>query len=300
MAVQFSFAPNRSYFVIGSLYPYAWSDNTLPARLLRLIENRGDPLALDTPYDVAFPMEPDTFCISWKATSGKEYYEEDYLGPQYARLADYIRSVGTKGERTARTVFGPGASYFSTSPSGYSWQNLPLALEVDIQADLQTRRPTTVALGVQGSYVVLYDDGTVKFDLHDLYHMLESCLLDGEETARRTGITYVALNPFVAGEYYAVYGDGSTAWNLPPAWSSDVIAVSGGNAGSNTAAGSAKGSTPASSAPRPAPVKNESDLDKALEMLKRAKDEIDWRKTLNDLNLGLGVLVNIENVVNGV
>jgi hypothetical protein len=34
------------------------------------------------------------------------------------------------------------------------------------------------------------------------------------------------LNPFLAGEYYAVYGDGSTSWSLPTAWSPDVTAVS--------------------------------------------------------------------------
>jgi hypothetical protein len=34
------------------------------------------------------------------------------------------------------------------------------------------------------------------------------------------------LNPFVAGEYYAVYGDNSTTWNLPTAWNEDVTGVS--------------------------------------------------------------------------
>ncbi|KAJ7800711.1 hypothetical protein B0H14DRAFT_2898479 [Mycena olivaceomarginata] len=37
---------------------------------------------------------------------------------------------------------------------------------------------------------------------------------------------YIALNPFVAGEFYAVYGDGSASWNFPTAWSADVTAVS--------------------------------------------------------------------------
>jgi hypothetical protein len=41
-------------------------------------------------------------------------------------------------------------------------------------------------------------------------------------------LQYVALNPFIAGEYYAVYGDGSVSWNFPTAWSEDVSTISRG------------------------------------------------------------------------
>ncbi|KAJ7494014.1 hypothetical protein FB451DRAFT_1164882 [Mycena latifolia] len=205
----------------------------MPAGLLHLLQDRTHPQAVDTPYDVAFPMEPETYAVCWRTTSGEDWYEAQLppdacLGPDYARLARFIRDVAAAGRHTSRTVFGPGASYFSTAPSGYSWQNLPPGLEDDMYNCMKLRRPSTVALGVQGSYVVVYDDGIVTFDLRSQYPLVEALLRDGAEISRRRGVTYIALNPFVPGEYYAVYGDGSAAWNLPTDWSADVGTISRG------------------------------------------------------------------------
>jgi hypothetical protein len=41
-------------------------------------------------------------------------------------------------------------------------------------------------------------------------------------------LQYVALNPFIAGEYYAVYGDGNVSWNFPTAWTEEVSTISWG------------------------------------------------------------------------
>ncbi|KAJ7459277.1 hypothetical protein FB451DRAFT_1563683 [Mycena latifolia] len=225
MAPQFSFGPNSSYFLIGS-GRIAGSDNTLPADLLRVVEDRQHQLAMNAPYDIAFPMEPDSYFGCWQTTRGTLWYEDEHLGPNYARLLAFIRNVAEKGGLTARTVFGPGASYFSTSPRGFSWQNLPPELEDEIQNSLQCRRPTTVALGVEKSYVALYDDGSISLELRGQYPLVEALLYDTAERSRRRNIIYIALNPFVAGEYYAVYGDGSARWNLPPAWEADVSSIS--------------------------------------------------------------------------
>ncbi|KAJ6511231.1 hypothetical protein DFH09DRAFT_1288589 [Mycena vulgaris] len=225
MDCQFSFGPNRSYFCsTGSAF--AWSDNSLPAGLAQLLENKNHPQAMDTPYDVAFPLEPGMYAMCWKTTSGEDWYEDGCMGPQYSRLALFIKNVATTGGRTSRTVFGPAASYFSISLTGYSWQNLPPALEEDIHNCGRLRWPSTVTLGVQGSYVVLYSDGTVTFDLRAQYPLVESLIRNTQEASRRHGLMYIALNPFTAGEYYVVYGDGGAAWNFPIAWSEDVTSIS--------------------------------------------------------------------------
>ncbi|KAJ6563287.1 hypothetical protein DFH09DRAFT_1158889 [Mycena vulgaris] len=181
---------------------------------------------MDTPYDVAFPLEPGMYATCWKTTSGEDWYENGCMGPQYSRLALFIKNVATTGGRTSRTVFGPDASYFSISARGYSGQNLPPTLEDDIHKCSRLRWPTTVALGVQGSYVVLYSDGTVTFDLRGQYPLVESLIRNTQEASRRHGLMYIALNPFTAGEYYVVYGDGGAAWNFPVAWSEDVTSIS--------------------------------------------------------------------------
>ncbi|KAF8181909.1 hypothetical protein K438DRAFT_1840629 [Mycena galopus ATCC 62051] len=225
MNCQFSFGPNRSYFCsAGSVF--AWSQNSLPPKLAALLQGSAHPQALDTPYDVAFPMEPGMFVMCWRTKSGQDWYEDGSLGPAYARLARFVQSVATTGAHTTRTVFGPNASFFSMSPSGFCWQNLPFHLEDNIHACIKIRRPTCVGLGAQGSYIVMYNDGKIAFDLRGLYPLVESMLRNTQEAARRRGIMYVALNPFTAGEFYAVYGDGSASWNFPTAWTTDVTAIS--------------------------------------------------------------------------
>ncbi|KAJ7202191.1 hypothetical protein C8J57DRAFT_1486104 [Mycena rebaudengoi] len=132
---------------------------------------------------------PAGYLMCWKAKRGEKCYEDGSLGPSYAWLARFIKAVVTNGGYT-RTVFGPNASFFSTSSSGFCWQNLPPGLEDYIQSCNKLRRPVYVALGLEGTYI------------------------------------YCALNPFVAGEYYAVYGDGGSTWCLHPTWIEDVKTMS--------------------------------------------------------------------------
>ncbi|KAJ7206312.1 hypothetical protein GGX14DRAFT_643336 [Mycena pura] len=112
------------------------------------------------------------------------------------------------------------------SDRGYCWQNLPPALEDDLQASLRVRRPISVALGVQGAFVVVYSDGTISFNLRDLYPVVEGMLSNTQEAAWKGGIVYVALNPHMPAEFYVVYGDGSASWSLPTEWARDVTTVS--------------------------------------------------------------------------
>ncbi|KAJ6562570.1 hypothetical protein B0H19DRAFT_1375615 [Mycena capillaripes] len=200
---QFSFGPNRSYFcnVDDAI---AYSENLLPtgleALLTEIYTDDKNPRDLKIPYDVAFPMEDGLYTTFW-LTGDSEWYKDANLSPNYAKLRAFIDHVTATGEHITRTVFGLGFSYFSTSAKG-------------------------VALGVQGSYVVLYDDATVTSELHGLYPLVEALLCNTDEISRRRGIMYLALSPFVAGEYYAVYGDFSTSWNLPTAWIEDITSVS--------------------------------------------------------------------------
>jgi hypothetical protein len=127
------------------------------------------------------------------------------LGPSYARLARFIKAVVTNGGHT-RTVFGPNASFFSTSSSGFCWQNLPPGLEDNIQSCNKLRRPVYVALGVEGTYIVMYSDGTMVFDLCGQYPLLQTIIM--EKAPRKRGlmvsIVFAALNHPPA-EHHPVY-----------------------------------------------------------------------------------------------
>ncbi|KAJ7146042.1 hypothetical protein C8R44DRAFT_756431 [Mycena epipterygia] len=146
-------------------------------------------------------------------------YEADYLGPHYAKLGTFMKSS------TARTVFGPYHSYFSTSETGLSWQNLGATLETAIMDRLKLGRPETVALGVRGAYVVLYDDSTLQHNLQEMYPTLQPLLDNAEERTKRNSITYVALSPYNAGHFFVAFGDGTAQFNLPPVMHADVKTV---------------------------------------------------------------------------
>src|ERR1700761_5299985 len=103
---------------------------------------------------------------------------DTHLGDTYSRLARFMPRVCAGGAPMARTTFGPGASYFSSASGGFSWQNLPGALEEGITACMRTRHPTAVALGVEGTYVVVYSDGHLAYDLGGAYPLLEALIKD--------------------------------------------------------------------------------------------------------------------------
>ncbi|KAF8172787.1 hypothetical protein K438DRAFT_2023652 [Mycena galopus ATCC 62051] len=226
MDCDFSFGPNGAFFAKSDTI-WAWSDNnTLPEPLRLILEDPNHPQANKFPYDVAFPMEPGMFCMSWKTVKGEDYYEELFLGPRYSKLAEFMRNIAQNGEHCTRTVFGPNTSYFTISPSGYSWQNLPPALETDITGRLKKGSPTNVALGVHGSFVVLYSNGNVSFEVAEHYPDVDAMIRNSAENSRRKGIAFIALSPYSAGQYYVAFGDGSASWNIPTEWTVDVTTVS--------------------------------------------------------------------------
>ncbi|KAJ6630139.1 hypothetical protein B0H10DRAFT_1939355 [Mycena sp. CBHHK59/15] len=162
MNCQFSFGPNNAYFCKSDTN-WAWSDNnTLSEPLRRVLEDPDHPFATKFPYDVAFPMELGLYSMCWKAKDDCDYSQywtlahrivqptEDYLGSHYIKLGAFMGNG-----MTSHTVFGPYHGFFSS----LCWQNLPPALATDIMGRLKRWRLATVALGVCGAYVVLYDDG---------------------------------------------------------------------------------------------------------------------------------------------
>ncbi|KAF7358143.1 hypothetical protein MVEN_00862400 [Mycena venus] len=218
MNCQFWFGPNNSYFCVTA-GGWVCSENTLPAAVFRVFIDENHAQAMDTPRDVAFAVDEGSYMVRWTAKNGKNY-KKIPVGSNYARLGRFVDS-----NNPTLTTFGPGFSYFSFSHTGCSWQNIPPALEENIQNCMNVRRPACVALGVEGTYIVIFDDGTVTFDLQGKYPEAETII---QNRAKRNGLGYIALSPFRAGHYYAVCRNGSSLWNLPASWKEQVTAVSKG------------------------------------------------------------------------
>ncbi|KAJ6469040.1 hypothetical protein C8R47DRAFT_801514 [Mycena vitilis] len=88
-------------------------------------------------------------------------------------------------------------------------------------------RPKSVALGVRGAFVVLYDDSALSFNLLGQYPALQPLMDSVDERARRNSITFVALSPYNAEHYFVAFGNGTAQWNLPQHMHSDVKDVAG-------------------------------------------------------------------------
>lgn len=82
----------------------------------------------------------------------------------------------------AHVAFGPEGSYFARSPTG---KTMAYGLPPDLQSLLQWQRPGTVAskiaLGSDGSWVVIWANGSAHWDLNKQYPDLEQALLLGAQ-----------------------------------------------------------------------------------------------------------------------
>ncbi|KAF7305262.1 hypothetical protein HMN09_00777100 [Mycena chlorophos] len=139
---------------------------------------------------------------------------------------------------TTYTTFGPNQSYFSTSDNGVSWQNLPPMLEDTIMNNLKVKTPAMVALGAEGTFVMVYNTGEYTWHLPaagsdaeaggekqpPAYAGLEKLLTPAgnSEARKRGGVKYAALSPYNTTEYFVLFGDNTTHWDLPAEWHVDV------------------------------------------------------------------------------
>lgn len=70
-----------------------------------------------------------------------------------------------------------------------------------------------VALGVNDSYIVSYEDGHVVWDLKGAYDALDRKL--EQVLGQSTGLRYASLNPYHADEYFCIFKDSSCTFSFP-------------------------------------------------------------------------------------
>ncbi|KAF2758826.1 hypothetical protein EJ05DRAFT_499262 [Pseudovirgaria hyperparasitica] len=114
------------------------------------------------------------------------------------------------GHQTVVT-FGEKDSYYATSSHSTISHGLPYQIEklLDARSRLQGQRPRQVALGVKGSYVILWPDDDIDYDLKGLYPVVRATI------ESKHGIAYIALSAFHAQGWYIERADGPIAFNLP-------------------------------------------------------------------------------------
>jgi hypothetical protein len=91
----------------------------------------------------------------------------------------------------------------------------PRALTGDVRQLLKPYNPhgkvTHLAFGVQGSYVIVFEDGHIDWDLKSQYNGL-----DEELEARNQGdLVYVSLSAYASGVFFAAFKDATVRYELP-------------------------------------------------------------------------------------
>ena len=97
----------------------------------------------------------------------------------YDTLESWLRLKASKTRDMSQTrvYLGPNASYFAVSPVGGStWASIPARLEALIDLEQPARTPSLIALGVEGTWFALWQDGSCSCNLDVEYPNLERLL----------------------------------------------------------------------------------------------------------------------------
>ncbi|KAG9191814.1 hypothetical protein G6011_10548 [Alternaria panax] len=133
----------------------------LPRKLARFLSSS----QLKRIYHVTLGFE-DSFLLTWRDTDGKDHIESSGLSPE---LVDFLYA-GNRDIPNVRCTLGPyNSSFFVHDKASYLWKNLPGALLVALQNNIQdgswTDRPLLVALGAGDNFLLITEKNASMWDL---------------------------------------------------------------------------------------------------------------------------------------
>lgn len=123
----------------------------------------------------------------------------------YKRLHDW---VDQRQLRDTSVSIGPKGSYFARCGEAWISHALPKDLQNALDRNKDKFTPIQVALGSHGSWIVVWSDGDVTWNLRSSYPGIgENKVLTGSVGQ----VTFVALNPYQDDEYFIA---GETGWSF--------------------------------------------------------------------------------------
>ena len=125
----------------------------------------------------------------------------------YRKLHDWLDSKQLKDTSVS---IGPKGSYFARCGSSWISHGLPKDLQKKLDRNKDDFTPIHVALGLHGSWIVLWSDGDLSWNLRSSYPGLAG----GESLKGGVGqVTFVALNPYDEDNYF-IMGDNGCHLNV--------------------------------------------------------------------------------------
>ena len=244
----FSFGPDEASFFSSPLYR-RWSENS-PEGFKRLLPD-ADP---NKPEPETPPLEDHKFFSSMKRAMSSKKEDQQLVGPQpyhvsygdngswfliwdngehdenlrgaYPALLQWMHeNQSSLTDGSLNVSLGPGGAFFAWCTESCRWDNVPASFTAEIQKmlchDGWKRRPRRVQFGVNGSYVIVCDDGTwYHHGLEENYEGLIELLTSSGK------LKTLSLNAYGADTYFLVSETGNVHWKVPQTWDSLVEDVS--------------------------------------------------------------------------
>jgi hypothetical protein len=132
-------------------------------------------------------------------------------------LEEWIKNQDKKTEGVEVVYNGKGGFWARVEKDGkpkvYD-ENLPIETKQWLKkTNPHGAFPTCVALGINDSYAILYEDGHVTWDLKECYDTLDKTL--SQVLATDTKLLYLSLNPYYEDEYFCHFVGGSVTYRFP-------------------------------------------------------------------------------------
>ena len=113
-----------------------------------------------------------------------------------------------------QVVCNAKGGYWARSSKGNTTaENLPPDARQWVKVGNPHGTEAMVALGINDSYIVSYEDGHVVWDLKGAYNTLDEKLQ--QVLSRSIGLLYASLIPFHADEYFCIFKDSSCTFKFP-------------------------------------------------------------------------------------
>lgn len=136
-------------------------------------------------------------------------------GSKLEQLEDLLNDKDYKNSEEVQLVTnGKGGFWcrFVTKKNGFS-RNIPNAPFQFLKAGNPHGWPVHAAFGVEDSFIFVYGDGHVDWDLKSSYNALDKVFL--QRLTKPKELLFVALNPFAADQFFCVFSDHSVTYSFP-------------------------------------------------------------------------------------
>lgn len=214
--IVFAFGPQKSYFMSTSLGSWRyWGPEDIAISFDKREINQPAAIALTPEGDYVFVFEEHDGSMSVKHSMHEQMIPSSeaaaflHTRTQYSQLYDFVRE-SKEGDVRRKLSFavGPGGSWFARRGEQVSYHRLPDDFVTKIkEREAMGSYPYQVALGMHGSYVVVWSDDTWSWNLNGYSGLARHLEL-------ADGINTIVLSPLDCREWFLVNESGHVLWAL--------------------------------------------------------------------------------------